>query len=112
MNNLFTYIAAIKGEMTGLKLVSHESIDKSYEDQGISVDCVESLFHFSNGVIIKHCTESELFETTEQTCPECWISYEVISDSKSTKVRPIRKTFTNHCQEIFWLKINKQQIST
>ncbi|MGF1878243.1 hypothetical protein L4D77_23495 [Photobacterium frigidiphilum] len=112
MNDLYTYIAAVKGELTDLELVSHESVDTSYKDQGIEVDCRESLFTFSNGVIIKHCIESELFEANEQACPECWISYEVISELGNTLVQPKRKTFINHCQESFWLKINKQHVST
>ncbi|MGR5146870.1 hypothetical protein ACQKP8_10040 [Photobacterium alginatilyticum] len=109
MNNLFSYVAAIKGEAVGLELVSQESADKSYIDQDINVDCKESLFHFSNGVIIKHCSESEEFEANALVCPECWISYEVISEPVNTLVRPKRKTFTNICQESFWLKLNKQQ---
>lgn len=109
MNNLFTYVAAIKGEAVGLELISQESVDNSYEDQSIAVDCKESLFHFSNGVTIRYCTESEEFEANELICPECWISYEVISESSSIQVHPKRKTFTNRCQESFWFKINKQQ---
>lgn len=109
MNNLHTYIAATKGELNGVKLVASESFDKSYTDQGIVVNCIESIFHFSNGVVMKCCNEADVFEDNEQICPECWISYEVISKSDETHVFPKTKTFLNHCQEAFWLKMNTQQ---
>lgn len=107
MNNLCTYIAATKGEINAVSLESSQSIDKSYTDQDIVVNCVESVFQFSNGVVIKYLIESDVTEVNAQTCPECWISYEVISESTNTHISPKRKTFLNQCQEAFWLKINK-----
>jgi hypothetical protein len=109
MNNLHTYIAATKGELNGVKLEASESFDKSYTDQGIVVNCIESVFHFNNGVVMKCCNEADMLEENEQICAECWISYEVISESDDTHICPQRKTFLNHCQEAFWLKINTQQ---
>lgn len=106
MNNLCTYIAATKGDVSSVILESSQSFDKSYIDQDIVVNCLESIFHFSNGVVIKLCTESDLTEANDQVCPECWISYEVISEIGDTKISPKRKTFINRCQETFWLRIN------
>jgi len=56
---------------------------------------------------MKYCSESDLIEANEQVCPECWTSYEEISESGDTHISPRRKTFINHCQQDFGLKINK-----
>ena len=106
MNNLCTYIAATKGEISVVKLVTSQSFDKSYVDQDIVVKCTESVFQFTNGVVMKYCSESDLIEANEQVCAECWISYEVIAESGDTQVFPKKKTFINHSQEDFWLKIS------
>lgn len=106
MNNLCTYIAATKGGVNAVSIKSVQSFDKSYKDQDIVVSCIESVFQFSNGVVIKYLSESDLAQVNEQTCPECWISYEVISESSNTDIFPKRKTFINQCQEDFWLKVN------
>lgn len=111
MDNLCTYIAATKGEVSTVSLKSAQSFDKSYTDQGIVVNCIESIFQFSNGVVMKCCSEFDLIEVNEQVCPEYWISYEVISESSNIHISPKRKTFTNQCQEAFWLKINKSPVN-
>jgi hypothetical protein len=106
MNNLCTYIATTKGDVNSVTLESSRSFDKSYIDHDIVVSCIESIFHFTNGVVMKFCSESDLTEANEQVCPECWISYEIISETGDTQISPKRKTFINQCQETFWLKIN------
>lgn len=111
MNNLCTYIAATKGDVSSVTLESTQSFDKSYTDQDIDVNCIESVFHFTNGVVMKHCSETDLIEISEQTCPECWISYEVISESGDTRIFPKRKSFINQCQEDFWLKVNSNSVN-
>lgn len=107
MNNLYTYIAAIKGEKTKVTLKSAESFEQSYTDNDVVVNCKESVFHFTNGVVLKYCNESDLLDDDAQICPECWISYEVMSESGDLQIYPKKKTFINQCQEAFWLKINR-----
>jgi len=109
MNNLYTYVASKNGEHTQLRLDREESLDKSYIEQDVVVNCFESKCYFSNGVVLKYCNESDLLEENSQVCPECWISYEVISQPQGMNILPKKKTFINHCQEAFWLKMNKQQ---
>lgn len=109
MNNLYRYIAAIKEESNSLTIVSQESQDKSYLDQGVNVQCSESFYHFSNGVTVKYCIESEDCLVNELVCPECWISYEVVCETENTAIRPRKKIFTNQCQGAFWLKMSEQE---
>ena len=107
MSNLCTYILTTKGEQTELKLELYESFDKSYTDQGIEVNCIELMFYFSNGVVLKYVNESGSIEEHEQLCAECWISYEVVFEPAGICISPIKKSFINQCQEAFWLKMNK-----
>ena len=95
MNNLASYVSVIHGEANDFTLVSYDNLDKSYEDQGIVVQCGESRYCFSNGVILKYCVESESSEVNDLVCPECWISYEVIEETIHTSIKPKKKTFTN-----------------
>lgn len=111
MNNLCTYIAVTKGEVSVVSLESSQTFDKSYTDQDIVINCIETVFQFSNGVVIKYLNESDLFDVNAQACPECWISYEVISQSSNTDISPKKKTFINQCQEDFWLKMNKHFVN-
>lgn len=111
MDNLCAYIASIKGEATEPVIVCRTSRDNSYTDQDLTVDSQESVFSFSNGVVVKYSTESDQDDSDERLCPECWISYEVLSEPAGLQVRPRHKTFISHCQELFWLKINKQHFS-
>lgn len=54
------------------------------------------------------CHQLELDEEpSPQLCPECWISYRVVTSP--IPITPVRKLFHNPCQEACWLKM--QQIT-
>ncbi|CAG9000346.1 MAG: hypothetical protein CENE_02341 [Candidatus Celerinatantimonas neptuna] len=108
MDDLYDYIAVIQGESSALALLHRESSHHSYEDQGIVIDCQQSVFQFENGVCIKYSCESDEVTSHEQICPECWISYQVIEEPAGISVRPKQKNFINHCQQAFWLKLKQQ----
>ena len=106
--DLFNYICAIKKQASQLTIIKSEVIDNSYQDDDQNIESSETLFYFNNGITIKYSCESETFIDQGQSCNECWITYEVIEAPKHLIVSPQKKSFINHCQESFWLKICKQ----
>ncbi|WP_350225420.1 hypothetical protein [Vibrio parahaemolyticus] len=113
MNNLFTYISAMKGEPGGLSIVEKVLNKQTSEEDGILTENSELFVKFNNGVAVRKLTERELsVHITESVCEECWISYEVTEQPSTLNIAPKKKNFTNQCQESFWLKINKVQLST
>jgi hypothetical protein len=107
MDKLYTYIACTKGELTKVILERQESFEQSYIDDGIVVNRLDITYYFSNGVVIKYCNESDVNEIAAQQCAECWISYQVSFKPDGIEISPQKKVFINHCQETFWLKMNK-----
>ncbi|MGF1725352.1 hypothetical protein [Photobacterium nomapromontoriensis] len=113
MNNLFTYISAMKEEPDGLSIVEKVLNKQSVEENGTLMENSELLVKFDNGVAVRKRTERELSGyITESVCEECWISYDVIEQPSTLNIAPQKKNFTNQCQESFWLKINKVHSST
>ncbi|MEZ8410788.1 hypothetical protein VHE8714_03402 [Vibrio splendidus] len=113
MNNLFTYISAMKNEPDGLSIVEKVINKQTSEEDGILMENSDLFVKFNNGVAIKKLTERELSgHVTGAVCEECWISYEVTEQPSALNIAPKKKNFTNQCQESFWLKINKVQSST
>lgn len=113
MNNLFTYISAMKEEHDGLSIVSKVLNKQTFEEDGILMENSELFVKFNNGVAVRKLTELELSgHITDAVCEECWISYEVTEQPSALNIAPKKKNFTNQCQELFWLKINKVQSIT
>ncbi|MFC1236188.1 hypothetical protein [Vibrio sp. F74] len=113
MNNLFTYISAMKEEPDGLSIVEKVFNKQASEEEDILLENSELFVKFNNGVAVRKLTERELSgHITDAVCEECWISYEVTEQPSNLNIVPKRKNFTNQCQESFWLKINKMQSST
>lgn len=110
MNQLVTYISAIK---TGIpdRLISERQIkEDNLLDDGIVTTCREQTISFVNGVTIRQSMEIDQDVGHHRAaCPECWISYEVVSAPPGLDISPKRKVFANKCQEAFWLKINAIQ---
>lgn len=107
MNHLFTYVSATKQRTESAFLVAQTCEDSSYDDDGVTVACSESLFTFANGVIIKKSTEVTHDDLPEEgVCKEHWVRYEVVSAPSHLAIWPTVKSFTNLCQEAFWLKMN------
>ncbi|MEZ8045957.1 MULTISPECIES: hypothetical protein [Vibrio] len=113
MNNLFTYISAMKEEPEGLSVVEKVLNKRTFDEDGILMENSELFVKFNNGVAVRKLTERELSgRTTDAVCEECWISYEVTEQPHALNIAPKKKNFTNQCQESFWLKISKAQSST
>lgn len=110
MNHLFTYVRAINDDANPL-IESRVVIEQEQlEEDGILTDYGEYRYVFNNGVVIKQTLETEQGDdANEVTCPECWISYEVLSQPQGIEVSPKQKHFINRCQQSFWLKISQAQ---
>ena len=113
MENIFTYISAIKNESSNELIIERSFSDQSYEEDGILIESSELMVAFVNGVIVKQCIEIDSCVANEivksdMVCDECWISYQVVSEPDELNVLPKRKHFINKCQESFWLKINTE----
>ena len=108
MNQLYTYIEAINRVDGKVFIVSQVVTDNSYKDQGVAVNSYETIFSFSNGVVLKYDVEFDEVPLSSEVCAECWISYEII-DSLTETISPTKKTFVNKCQESFWLKMQKHR---
>lgn len=115
MNNLYTYISQINNvdsrdsALDSIHIVNSVRQDNSYQEVEGKIEAYEILYSFNNGVTIQCSTEAEQFEVNPQVCPECWISYQVITDLADNPIKPHRKNFINHCQQAFWLKMNSAQ---
>ena len=107
MHHLFTYVRAINQAHETDFLLSKTSEDCSYDDDGVTVTCSESLFTFANGVVIKKSTEIAHDDLPDEgVCKEHWVRYEVAKAPCDLAISPRVKSFTNLCQEAFWLKMN------
>ncbi|MGL1956797.1 MAG: hypothetical protein OCD00_05710 [Colwellia sp.] len=110
MNNLFTYVSTINSPYAGKFVVERKTVKESVENDGIITNYSEQIVKFRNGVIIKQCVEKDgIFSNSEVVCEECFINYEVLFEPDNYDVKPKRKSFINHCQETFWLKISAVQ---
>ncbi|QMV16455.1 hypothetical protein [Vibrio spartinae] len=113
MNHLFTYVLAMKKNIVGLSVVEKTQYDSCVEDDDDFIESSEFVVRFDNGVILRKQTEvDQIAPVNDEICSECWITYEVLSQPDSLTITPNRKSFTNQCQEDFWLKINQVQAST
>jgi hypothetical protein len=103
MHTLFTYISAIHEQNATVSVVNKSTKTNSYIDDEIEICEAEITYNFDNGVVVQHKTERDNVPS-DLVCAECWISYEVI-EAAQQKITPLRKTFSNTCQEAFWLKM-------
>lgn len=112
MNNLFTYISAMKNESPSDLIAEKALSEQSFEEDGVLTESSELIVIFTNGVSVKQSVEFEHDEAVSDTvCTECWISYEVVAEPTELNVKPKRKCFINQCQESFGLKMNQVQAS-
>lgn len=110
MNKLATYISAITtGNPEGV-ITQRQVKEDTRQDDGLVTTCTEQMVDFVNGVTILQSMEIDQDDHNHlAACPECWISYEVVSAPPGLNISPRRKVFVNQCQEAFWLKINTVQ---
>lgn len=112
MNKLFSYVSLIKNTPESEFIVDRNFTEKVVEDDWSITNYLEQIVTFKNGVIIKQCMEKDVgVSNPDIVCEECFISYEILKEPESYSIMPKRKTFSSHCQEAFWLKINSVQSS-
>lgn len=107
MHTLFSYIKAIHNQPTSVKIIDESIKTYNYTDDDIEICEQEKTYYFHNGVIIRYLSEQDN-APSELLCAECWISYEVL-DARQLPIKPLRKSFHNHCQESFWMKMQQAQ---
>ncbi|MEZ8096166.1 hypothetical protein L4D00_15210 [Photobacterium swingsii] len=113
MDNLFTYIAAIKGHSSDVVITNQATHSHQYIDDGVEVNEEQTSYVFNNGVVIQYHSEKDSIDgiaghAADNVCEECWISYQVL-ESGVYAIRPMKKVFNNKCQEAFWVKIQREQ---
>lgn len=108
MEQLFSYISAIEGGASPVRLV--DTVDRlvDHSDELAEVRVKESLYRFSNGVELLYRREQEQRQSADQLCAECWISYRVLNN-RGFAISPNQKSFSNPCQQRFWLKMQAAQ---
>ncbi|WP_028110764.1 hypothetical protein [Ferrimonas futtsuensis] len=108
MERLFSYIGATQGWPSPVSLegTAHRLID--HDDDLAEVRVKESLYRFSNGVELLYRCEQEQQQSDDQLCAECWISYQVLNNN-GFAITPSQKSFSNVCQQRFWLKMQAGQ---
>lgn len=113
MNDLFKYVSALHEENVEFSIAEQVLRESTAIEDGIFVESSELVVQFENGVTLKRQIERDHADRhDDDVCSEYWISYEVVSQPISLDVMPKKKTFTNRCQEAFWLKMNKIQSNT
>ncbi len=102
MNNLFTYVSAIKFGSEKYSIEHQELHDRSYYDEDMYIDSKEKVVHFSNGVVLKEHVEFDSEQSNDlDICPECWITYQVIEQPEGVSIRPNKKSFISRCKSLF-----------
>ncbi|MGE6435474.1 hypothetical protein [Shewanella baltica] len=113
MQQLASYILAIHGYPSLVSVVNQSSKSHSYQDDDLTIHEVETLYHFDNGVVICQQTEQDqlMLETaSDSVCEDYWINYRVIASS-GIVISPQQKSFSNLCQQGFWLKMQRDRSS-
>lgn len=105
--SLFRYIAAIdchqQSGTVDTSIRHWKSTDCSYSDGEINVIRYDIEYVFDTDVQIMYTIEYDDCVITTNTCPECWIHYQVIVDPFHA-IKPSKKSFYNRCQQQYWLK--------
>ncbi|MGI2209959.1 hypothetical protein ACROAD_17125 [Shewanella baltica] len=113
MQQLASYILAIHGYPSLVSIVSQSSKNHSYQDNDLDIHEVEMLYHFDNGVVICQQTEQDqlmIEAASDSVCEDYWINYRVIASS-GIVISPQQKSFSNLCQQGFWLKMQRDRSS-
>ncbi|TKB49806.1 hypothetical protein FCL40_06505 [Ferrimonas sediminicola] len=104
MHRLSSYIRAIQCGSGVVSLTGQVETLADHRDELAQVQVRECRYRFSNGVQLLYRCEEELTDCAESMCPECWLSYRVV-DPRGLTIRPMEKSFSNRCQQQFWLKM-------
>ena len=107
--SLVEYVAAIEG-LTSAKMIVGSSVPV-IEQVDESLSATEQYFRFSDGTVIAKQSEMDSEERAEcdQVCEEVWLKYQVATQPQAETIVPTQKSFTNRCQQSFWIKMQRQQ---
>ena len=105
MRHLASYVAAIRQRRSPMCIESMTRDALSWQEDGFKVTQETVTYRFTDGATIFCTTEQDSVPVDVDICPECWITYEVVSDGHSDeRITPARMTFNSTCREAFWLK--------
>ncbi|BDA58933.1 hypothetical protein NUITMVS1_03960 [Shewanella xiamenensis] len=106
MQQLASYILAIQGYPSPVSVVSHTQEQQSYRDDNAEICESLTLYHFDNGVVVSLLSEQDT-QTDEPNaiCEDYWLSYRVVT--ANIAISPQQKSFSNLCQQGFWLKMQQ-----
>lgn len=98
--DLAFYIHAVKNNVAVVCLE-----DRHVQDTLAEVESTSALWRHESGVTLRQICEQEMLPDSDNVCPECWISWEVVEDNGKA-IWPRKKQFYNVCQEAFWLAMH------
>lgn len=107
MQQLASYILAIQGYPSQVSIISQSRKNHIYQDNGVNIHDCEIVYTFNNGVMICQQTEQDELAMTpayDSICDDFWINYSVIK-ANEVDITPRQKSFSNLCQQRFWLKM-------
>jgi hypothetical protein len=105
MRHLANYIAAARQFHSTLGIESATRDVSTWQEDGFEVTQETVTYRFADGAAILCTTERDSIPAEAGVCPECWITYEVVSDGSSNeRITPARMTFDSNCREAFWIK--------
>lgn len=107
MEQLVSYVSAIHGLGSPVRIRRRERTAERWEDQGFEVRKEITTYLFDNGVVIRRTVEQDDFPS-DLACAECWICYEVVERGQLPALpAPTRLVFNNACRESFWLAYHR-----
>ena len=105
MRHLANYVAAIRQLRSPIGIECTTRGVSMWKEDGFVVTRETVTYRFTDGAAILCTTEQDSIPAEAEVCPECWITYEVVSDGDSTeRITPTRMTFDSNCREAFWLR--------
>lgn len=106
MQSLASYILAIEGFPSPVSVVSHTQEQHSYRDDNAEICESLTLYHFDNGVVVSLLSEQDKqVDESDMVCADYWLSYRVVT--ANIAISPPQKSFSNICQQRFWLKMQQ-----
>ena len=107
--SLVEYVAAIEGLASAKQIINRTTPEIEQLDESLSSE--EQSFYFADGAVISRQSEvdSDDNEFNDQMCKEVWIRYQVKIHPSINTIHPAQKSFTNRCQQSFWIKMQRQQ---
>ncbi|ABK46612.1 conserved hypothetical protein [Shewanella sp. ANA-3] len=106
MQQLASYIRAIQGYPSPVSVISHSQEQHSYRDDNAEICESLTLYHFDNGVVVSLLSEQDTqTDESDTVCADYWLSYRVVTADMA--ISPQQKSFSNLCQQRFWLKMQQ-----